>query len=59
MLEVIENWPWFDRLILGALAATVGFAPWIIAMHLERIQRQNERIIHLLLDIKIGRREVP
>lgn len=59
MNEIIMSWPWHDRAITGALIATVIFSPWIIARHLEQISRQNERVISLLVDIKIGRRELP
>lgn len=58
MLDLIQSWPWVDRFIIGALAATVGFAPWAIARELARIRDQNERIINLLVDIKIGKREL-
>lgn len=59
MNEIIQSWPWIDRAMVVALWATLIFAPWIISRHLERISGQNERIISLLVDIKIGRRDLP
>lgn len=59
MFEVLENLPWIDRLVIVGLATTAGFAPWLISERLGHIAKQNERIINLLVDIKIGKRDLP
>lgn len=58
MNEIIQAWPWIDRVIAMAFILTVIFAPWVIGRALDRIYSQNERIISLLVDIKIGKRDV-
>ena len=41
-------------IVVVVALATLIATPWVIARHLERIQSQNERIITLLVDIKVA-----
>ena len=41
-------------IIVVVALATLIATPWVLARHLERIQSQNERIITLLVDIKVA-----
>ena len=41
-------------IIVVVALATLIATPWVLARHLERIQNQNERIITLLVDIKVA-----
>ena len=41
-------------IVVVVALATLIATPWVLARHLERIQNQNERIITLLVDIKVA-----
>lgn len=56
MTEIVMSWPWYDRAIFGVIVAGVAFAPWQLSKQLGHLYTQNERIIGLLIDIKMARK---
>lgn len=52
MTEIVMNWPWFDRLIIGAFLVTAIFTPYTLSKQLDHLAKQNERIITLLAEIR-------
>lgn len=58
MFEIIMEWPLVDRIVAGAVLFCATVPPMYTAWHLEQIRRQNDVIVGLLADIKIGRREL-
>lgn len=58
MIVAFEELHWAVRLALVVFAITYFLAPIGIWQILGRMQTQNDRIIDLLADIKMGRRDL-
>jgi hypothetical protein len=39
MWEIIQSWPWYDRMIAGAILSMLAVGPWLIAAKLDEIIR--------------------
>lgn len=59
MSEAFSDMPWYLRLFAVMFLAAFAYAPIGIWTTLDRIRHQNDRIISLLVDIKVGRRDLP